>query len=144
MFSPQNEPRVRIRIGGGTKARAADAVGLPEEGVRCKFSPVQTLELETWLGMGGPGQPSPLVRVGRARKCGTAVVWGCQGKVWISVFSPADSFPCAMAKGLVPCPRCKTARVFVCPVFQQKLTGADKTLHIKTDALYESKSAQKI
>lgn len=89
--------------------------------------------------MGGPGQPSPLGRVGRARKCGTAVVGGCQGKVWVGVFSPTDSFAWALAEGFVPGPRCEMARVFVCHVFQQKPSGADKTLHIKTNALYESK-----
>lgn len=51
--------------------------------------------------------------------------------MWVDVgclFSPAESFPWAMAEDLVPGPQCKTVIGLVCSVFQQKPTRADKTL----------------
>lgn len=51
-------------------------LGLPEEDTCCRFSFLKTLQTRTWLGAEGPGQSSPLLRIGGARKHGTAVVRG--------------------------------------------------------------------
>lgn len=74
--SPQNEPRarirVRVRIGIGEETKAG-AVRPPEEDVCCKFfSPVSSTLRHSWDWS--------------TSKCGTAVVGGCQGKVWVSIF----------------------------------------------------------
>lgn len=58
-----------------------------------------------------------IITVGRAQKRGAA-----RGRHGLGgLFSPARASPWAMAKGLAPGPQCKMVRVFVCPVFQQKL-----------------------
>lgn len=97
------------------------------------FSPASSLIRD----MPGDGRPRAAKSFGEGWQGKEA--WGCQGKVWVGVFSPTDSFAWALAEGFAPGPRCEMARVFVCHVFQQKPSGADKTLHIKTNALYESK-----
>lgn len=108
--SPQNEPRarirVRVRIGiGRNKGRCSGAAR-----GRCVlqvFSPAKSNLRHSWDW--------------RTSKRGTAVLGGCQGKVWVSIFLPAVSFAWAMAEGLVPDPSCKIAGLLFALYFSRKL-----------------------